>query len=62
MQHTTESYGPDPFYPRVHLSSCLSLVCFSQLVGVCVRLRKLVSITVLYQLKEELNLFLIILN
>lgn len=35
---------------------------FSQLVGVCVRLRKLISIAVLNQLKEELNLFLVILN
>lgn len=34
----------------------------SQLMGVCVRLRKLLNITVLNQLKEKLDLFLVILN
>lgn len=62
MQHTAASYGPDPYHPRVHLSSCSSQVCFSQLVGVCMRLRKLVNVTVLNQLKEELDLLLVILN
>lgn len=51
-----------PLHPLSHLSSCSSQGCSSQLVGAGVRLRQPLSVTVLNELEEELDLLLVTLN